>query len=115
MFASVTASDTPIAKPSTGQNHLSLYLNQTSVKASSKSIFEVDHYISGLTAVSIASLTGPFLYRIFTSKETMLSSGTKLMDSKLLRALSVDASMLAPVIYRRLARGICQIVITNSR
>ena len=123
MFASVSASDTPIAKPSTGQNHLSLYLNQTSVKASSKSNFEVDHDISGawsleyklLTAVSIASLTGPFLYRIFTSKETMLSPGTKLMDSSFLRALSVDASMLAPVLYRRLARGIFQIVKTTSQ
>ena len=114
MFASVTASDTRIAKPSTGQNHLSLYLNQTSVKASSKSIFESDHDISGassleyklFTAVSIALLTGPFLYRIFTSKGKMLSSGTKLMDSSFLRALSVDASMLAPVHYKKLARGI---------
>ena len=114
IFNSVTASDTRIAKPSSGQNHLSLYLNQTSAKASSKSIFEVDHDISGawsleyklLTAVSIASITGPFSYRIFTSKETMLSSGTKLMDSSFLRALSVDASMLAQVHYQRLARGI---------
>ena len=83
---------------------LSLHLKQVFVTASFKSVFEVDLDISGawsleyrlLKANAIASLTWTFVYRLFTSKETMLSSGPNFMDSSILRASCVDVAMLAP-------------------
>ena len=104
MLARVTASDAPIAKPFNRQDHLSLRLKQTYVTASFKSVFKVDLDNSGacspeyrlLKPISIASLTGKFVYKLITSNETLLSSGPIFMDSSFLRAFSVDVSLLAP-------------------
>ena len=78
------------------KNHLSLDLKQTFVTTSCMGVFKVDLDISGAfllehrlpKAISIALITGTCLYKLFTFKKAMLSSGPNFKDSSFLSALT---------------------------
>ena len=78
-------------------------LKQTFLTTNFKSIFKVDLAISVawspeyrlLNAISIASLTGTLVYRLFPAKKQCSYYAPILTDSCFLRASGVDVSMLA--------------------
>ena len=108
-FAKMTARDAPIAKPSFWTYHISLHLKWTWLTAMFNSLFMVFLAIDGgsscsysfLRAMSIASFSGTFVHKLFTSRDIKFSLGSRLVLSKIYLASSELVSMFAPSIFSK--------------
>ena len=102
-FANITAREAPIAKPSFCTYHKPLHLKCTLLTAKFSSFFIVLRDNSRwlicsynlLRAISTASFSGTLLYKLFTSRESILSSESNSVFSKISLAIWVFVSMFA--------------------
>ena len=103
-FVKITASEAPIAKLSDWVYRILLHIQWTLVTASLKKLFIAYHEILGtssleyssLNAISIASSTGTFVYKLLTSKDTTSSSSSSLVASRAALASFELVSIFAP-------------------
>ena len=94
-LANITAREAPIAKPSFCTYHKPLHLKCTLLTAKFSSFFIVLRDVSGgltcsynlLGAFSTASLSGTLVYKLFISREIILSSESNSVFSKISLAI----------------------------
>ena len=105
-LTSITAREAPIVKSSSCTYHKPLHLKCTLLTAKFSSFFIVFRDVSGgltcsynlLRAISTASLSGTLVYKLFTSREIILSWESSSVFSKISLAIWVFFSMFAPSI-----------------